>query len=75
VVAAPAPVAAFAVSVSMVMVSKNGSVALINGKPCREGDIIEGGAWTITAIDVAARAVEFTNAETGEKHVARVPAP
>jgi hypothetical protein len=74
---APSPPAASGpeIIVSMVMASKSGSIALINGRPCRVGDAIEGGAWTIIAIDVADRKVELANAHTGERQVARVPMP
>jgi len=42
------------VMVSTVMSSRSGNIALINGKPHREGDQL-GGVWTIRTIDASAK--------------------
>jgi hypothetical protein len=55
--AAPAPIDAPEFVVGAILHSRRGDVALINGRPYREGDIVAAAGWEVLAIDGKARSV------------------
>ncbi len=63
------------VEVRAIMSARNGTIALIDGRPYAVGDRLSNDQWVITAINADERLVEFRHIESGETVVGHVIGP
>ena len=63
------------VTVKMILKSRNGNIALINGRRYRVGDPIGIDGWVVDSINAAARSVVVVLPETGRQATLSVPLP
>jgi hypothetical protein len=71
----PTPEDQIDVSLTGIMLTRQGSIALMEGRAYRHNMRLEGKPWRITAIDHDRRAVELTHVDTGRVVLLQVPGP